>query len=172
MLTAVVPGALIEFRDLANSITRYDNSEYNKILSVHDWIAKNIFYDYDSLNDGSYKNTPLEKTAITALRNRRCVCQGYTDLSVALLRSIGIPAMGICCWAVGECNDDEALNQNRSNHIFTAAFCGGNWMLCDITWDSMNRYENDSYDEDKKLSHTYFDATVQFLSYTHRFVGY
>ena len=80
--------------------------------------------------------------------------------------------MGICCWAVGECNDDEALNQNRSNHIFTAAFCGGNWMLCDITWDSMNRYENDSYDEDKKLSHTYFDATVQFLSYTHRFVGY
>ena len=172
MLTAVVPGALIEFRDLANSITRYDNSEYNKILSVHDWIAKNIFYDYDSLNDGSYKNTPLEKTAITALRNRRCVCQGYTDLSVALLRSIGIPAMGICCWAVGECNDDEALNQNRSNHIFTAAFCGGNWMLCDITWDSMNRYENDSYDEDKKVSHTYFDATVQFLSYTHRFVGY
>ncbi len=171
-LTAVVPGAIIEFKDLANNITKYDNSEYNKILSVHNWVAKNIFYDYDSLSDGSYKNTPLEKTAITALRSRRCVCQGYTDLSVALLRSIGIPAMGICCWAVGEGDDEEALKQNRSNHIFTAAFCDGRWVLCDITWDSKNRYENDSYDEDKKLSHTYFDATVQFLSYTHKFVGY
>lgn len=49
-LTAVVPGAIIEFRDLANNITKYDNSEYNKLLSVHNWIAKNIFYDYDSLN--------------------------------------------------------------------------------------------------------------------------
>lgn len=171
-LTAVVPGAIIEFRDLANNITKYDNSEYNKLLSVHNWIAKNIFYDYDSLNDGSYKNTPIEKTAITALRSRRCVCQGYTDLSVALLRSIGIPSMGIYCWAVGEGDDEEALKQNHSNHIFTAAFCDGRWVLCDITWDSKNRYENDSYDEDKKLSHTYFDATIQFMSYTHKFVGY
>lgn len=171
-LTAVVPGALIEFRDLANNITKYDSSEYNKLLSIHDWVAKNIFYDYDSLNNGSYKNTPLEKTAIIALRNKRCVCQGYTDLSVALLRSVGIPAMGICCWAVGESDDEDALKDNRSNHIFTAAFCVGRWILCDITWDSKNRYEKDSYDEDKKLSHTYFDATVLFMSYTHKFVGY
>ena len=159
-LTAVVPGALTEFRALAYNITKYDGSEYNKLLSVHDWIAKNIFYDYDSLNDGSYKKTPLEKTAITALRNKRCVCQGYTDLSVALLRSIGIPAMGVYCWAKGECDDKEALKKNRSNHIFTAAFCDDRWVLCDITWDSKNRYENDCFDEDKKLSHTYFDINV------------
>lgn len=55
-LTAVVPGALIELKDLAKKITKYDSSEYNKLLSVHDWVAKNIFYDYDSFNDGSYKN--------------------------------------------------------------------------------------------------------------------
>lgn len=171
-LTAVVPGALIEFKDLAKKITKYDSSEYNKLLSVHDWVAKNIFYDYDSLNDGSYKNTPIEKTAITALRSRRCVCQGYTDLSIALLRSIGIPSIGIHCWALGEGNDDNALTNNQSNHIFTAAFINQRWILCDITWDSRNRYEKDSFDEDKKLSHTYFDATIQFLSYTHKFVGY
>lgn len=171
-LTAVVPGALIEFKDLAKKITKYDSSEYNKLLSVHDWVAKNIFYDYDSFNDGSYKNTPLEKTAITALRTRKCVCQGYTDLSVALLRSIGIPAIGICCWAVGEGDDENALKNNQSNHIFTAAYIDQRWILCDITWDSRNRYENDSYDEDKKLSHTYFDATIQFLSYTHKLIGY
>ena len=26
--------------------------------------------------------------------------------------------------------------------------------------------------KNKKLSHTYFDATIQFMSYTHKFVGY
>ena len=170
-LTAVVPGALVEFRSLATKITKYDSSEYNKLLSVHDWIAKNIYYDYDSLYDGSYKKTPLEKTAIIALRSKRCVCQGYTDLSVALLRSIGIPAMGICCWAFGE-GDDNPSNSNESNHIFTAAYCDKRWILCDITWDSRNRYEKESFDEDKKLSHTYFDSTVSFMSYTHKFIGY
>lgn len=35
-LTAVVPGALVEFRNLATKITKYDSSEYNKLLSVHD----------------------------------------------------------------------------------------------------------------------------------------
>lgn len=171
-LTAVVPGALVEFKDLANKITKYDSSEYNKLLSVHDWVAKNIYYDYDSLNDGSYKNTPLEKTAITALRTRRCVCQGYTDLSVALLRSIGIPSIGIHCWAVGEGDDENALKNNESNHIFTAAYIDQRWILCDITWDSRNRYEKDSFDEDRKLSHTYFDATIKFLSCTHKLVGF
>lgn len=151
-LTSVISGALAEFKDLANKITKYDSSEYNKLLSIHDWVAKNIFYDYDSLNDGSYKNTPLEKTAISALRNRRCVCQGYTDLSVALLRSVEIPCIGIHCWALGEGDNENALNNNRSNHIFTAAFIDQRWILCDITWDSRNRYENDSFDEDKKLS--------------------
>lgn len=170
-LTAVVPGALVEFRNLATKITKYDSSEYNKLLSVHDWIAKNIYYDYDSLYDGSYKKTPLEKTAIIALRSKKCVCQGYTDLSVALLRSIGIPAMGVFCWAFGE-GDDNPSNTSESNHIFTAAYCDQRWILCDITWDSRNRYEKESFDEDKKLSHTYFDSTVKFLSYTHKFIGF
>ena len=171
-LTAVVPGALAEFRQLATKLTKYDSSEYNKLLSVHDWVAKNIFYDYDSLYDGSYKNIPLEKTAIMALRSRKCVCQGYTDLSIALLRSIGMPAMGICCWAYGEGDDEGGSNGNDSNHIFTAAFCDNRWILCDITWDSKNRYENDSFDEDKKLSHTYFDSTLKFMSYSHKFISY
>lgn len=171
-LTAVVPGALTEFRNLANKLTKYDSNEYNKLLSIHDWLAKNIFYDYDSLNNGNYKNIPLEKTAITTLRTKRCVCQGYTDLSVALLRSIGIPSMGIHCWVAGENDDENAFKKNLCNHIFTAAYINDRWILCDITWDSKNRYENDSYNTDKKISHAYFDATVQFMSYTHKFINY
>ena len=79
--------------------------------------------------------------------------------------------MGICCWAFGE-GDDNPSNSNESNHIFTAAYCDKRWILCDITWDSRNRYEKESFDEDKKLSHTYFDSTVRFMSYTHKFIGY
>lgn len=172
VLTAVVPGALLEFKDLAHKITKYDSSEYNSLLSVHDWVAKNIYYDYDSLNDGSYKNTPIEKIAITTLRTRKSVCQGFTDLSIALLRSIGIPSIGINCWAIGESDDKNALKNNESNHIFTAAYIDRRWILCDITWDSRNRYEKDSFDEDKKISHTYFDTTLEFISCSHKLIGY
>ena len=169
-LTAVVPGALTEFRNLAIKLTKYVDGEYNRLLSIHDWVAKNIFYDYDSLYNGNYKNTPIEKTAIVALRSRKCVCQGYTDLSVALLRSIGISSMGICCWAVDGEDNPNPFHSNKSNHIFTAAFCDDRWVFSDITWNSKNRYEKEAFDEDRKLSHTYFDATVDFLSYTHKMI--
>ncbi len=168
-LTSVVPGALTEFRDLAFRITKYSNGNYEKILAVHDWVARNIHYDYDSLINSLYLNTPLEKTAILALRTKKCVCQGYTDLSVALLRTLEIPAVGVYCRA------DESTSSSSgddANHIFTFAYCDGRWIPMDITWDSRNRYEDGGFKNGGQISHLYFDMTLPYLSITHRIVDF
>lgn len=138
-LTSVVPGALPMFKKIAENATKYCSSIYDKILAIHDLIAKTIAYDYDSLENGTYKNIPLEKTAITTLKTYKGVCQGYTDLSIALLRSIGIPSMGLVC----ETNYDDS-QESRANHIFTVAFDTNRWLLMDVTWDSDLQYSNSS----------------------------
>ena len=168
-LTSVVPGALTEFRELAFRITKYSNGDYDKILAVHDWIARNIHYDFDSLVNSLYLNTPLEKTAITALRTKRCVCQGYTDLSVALLRTLGIPAVGVYCHAE---SSGMISSGNDINHIFTFAYGENRWIPMDITWDSRNRYEGGAFRKDALITHLYFDMTIPFMSGTHRIIGY
>lgn len=90
-LTTSVPGALPKITNLAKRLTKYCQSSYDKVLAIHDWIARNISYDYDSLEDGTYKDMPIERSAIDTLLSRKGVCQGYTDLSIALLRAVGIP---------------------------------------------------------------------------------
>lgn len=168
-LTSVVPGALPKFISLAKQLTKYCNSTFDKVLAIHDWIAKNISYDYDSLEDGSYKFIPLERSAINTLVSRKGVCQGYTDLSIALLRAVGIPATAIICFS--------KIDQNKydpdtdSNHIFTVAYFENSWHLFDMTWDSDMEYRNSVAKEKtgNGVSHFYFDCSIEFISYTHKF---
>ena len=168
-ITSVVPGALTEFRELAFRITNYSSGDYDKVLAIHDWIAKNIHYDYDSLIDSLYLNTPIEQSAILALRTRKCVCQGYTDLSIVLLRTIGIPAVGVYCRTEEDSTSEPS--KDEANHIFTFAYCDNRWILMDITWDSRNRFESGEFKKGEQISHLYFDSTIQFLSGTHRMLG-
>lgn len=168
-LTAAVPGALPKFINLAKRLTKYCQSNYDKVLAIHDWIAKNISYDYDSLEDGSYKDMPIERSAIDTLLSRKGVCQGYTDLSIALLRAVGVPSAAIICFSKREQNKYDP--ETESNHIFTAAYFDNRWHLFDITWDSDKEYSNSIVKEKtgSGVSHLYFDCSIEFMSFTHRF---
>ena len=73
--------------DHAASITYGLDDEYGKLLAVHDWVAENIFYDYDSLRRLNDRLVALERSTLDVLRTRRGVCQGYSDLAVSLLRA-------------------------------------------------------------------------------------
>ena len=71
----------------AEEIVDTGDSDLVKIRKVHDWVASNIWYDYDGLASGAAHTD--EKGA---LEDRRAVCWGYANLTAALLRSLGIPA--------------------------------------------------------------------------------
>lgn len=160
-------------KTLANNITKNKLLPYTKVLAIHDWIAENISYDYDSLNDGSY--IEKDSSALGTLLNKRGVCQGYTNLSVALLRSINIPSTQLTCFSLGISSSggwENKLNlESQANHVITAAYVSNRWVLMDVTWDSDNIYENGKYGTKTGLgiSHLYFDPTIAFISNTHRF---
>lgn len=150
----------------AQEVTAGKISAYEKLIAVHDWVASNIYYDYDALKTGG--GWPVD--ALKTLQTKRSVCEGYANLATAMLRASGIPAKTMIGYALY--SDEESWNLSnmygdRANHAWTEAFVEGRWTLMDVTWDSDNVYENGAYQTSNVL-HTYFDSTLEFFSYTHR----
>ena len=128
---------------LAQQITEEVGDDYNKALAIHDWVCDNISYDRDVL----YKRVERGDTsAIGVLSTRRSVCEGYANLTAALLRAAGIPAKKVSGYALGSTAADtfpaDALDRTGdTNHAWNEAFVGGRWIILDTTWDSDNAYE-------------------------------
>ena len=172
--TGTYQSDLPEITSLANKITKYKSGNYNKILAIHDWVAENLYYDKDALNSGRYRFERYD--VLSMLDNRRTVCRGYSKLAVTLLRAIDIPAIDVECFALGESSDGDWNDNNNltaeANHVITFALASNRWIIMDPTWDSVNEYRNGEYIEktDGGARHNYFDATLAFFSYTHRFI--
>lgn len=163
-----------EIVKLAHKITRFSYSNYEKILAIHDWVASNIYYDYDSLADNSYIHQ--KRDALSVVNRKRTVCAGYSKLAVTLLRAVGVAAVNMDCFALGgsTCGDWEVPSnmEDEANHVVTFAYADDRWLMMDVTWDSDNEYRNGNYGKKSGygVSHQYFDCTLAFFSYTHRFI--
>lgn len=134
------------------------------LVRVHDWVAKNVSYDYDALAEGLIDDV---HSAVDVLSRRRSVCCGYHNLTTALLRACGIPAVGIACCSL-------LHGTQKVDHIMTAAFVDNRWHLMDVTWDSDLEYRHGRVKAKTGmgLSRSYCDATLPFISLTHRFDEY
>jgi hypothetical protein len=165
----------VKITNLARLIVNNFSETYDKILAIHDWVAENIYYDFDALSHLDDRSICISKP-LDVVTSRRTVCQGYTDLSIALMRSIGIPAVGVICFSLGlDSSGGWERRENleaESNHIFPAAFCDSRWLFMDVTWDSGNEYRNGKFIKSKvPVSRKYFDITTRFLSNTHRLIS-
>lgn len=61
-------------------------STYGKIKTIHDYICKNVRYDYDTLYDSSKG----KYTAYNALMKKKAVCQGYASLFYRMATDAGL----------------------------------------------------------------------------------
>lgn len=166
----------LNIKKLAAQIASGLTDKMSIIKAVHAWVALNISYDYDSLIDDAHIDK--DNTALGAYIGRKCVCRGYTHLSLALLRSLHIPAIKIYCYSLDITTDCGWHNHNnlqsQPNHVFPAAWNGTRWVIMDTTWDSRNLYEDGHFSRGNSFAYPYkyFDVSLDFISQTHRFVAY
>lgn len=156
----------------AKSITKGITNDYDKVVAVHDWVAKNICYDYDGLYG---RTDEVEYIASDVLKSKKSVCQGFADLSAALLRAANIPTRVVEGYALGIGSTSEWTNdifeEETVNHAWNEAYVDGRWIIFDATWDSGNAYENGRYKfSDSAVSYQYFDPTIEVFSSTHYIV--
>lgn len=167
--TSIVP---VKVYNLAQRICSKTYSEIQKVYAIHNWVADNIYYDYDAI-DFLPPNKWVTKSRYV-LDSRHTICQGYCNLALDMLRSVGIPTCTLSCYALEDLEKEgwhlsKSMKAN-SNHVITACYVDNRWLLMDITWDSLNRYENGGFVKGD-IRHKYFDVTLSFLSNTHRIVS-
>ena len=158
-----------EIIDLANSITAGITNDYDKAVAIHDWVCNNIYYDWDRYLSGNYIG--MDTSALGTLHSKRSVCDGYANLTAALLRAAGVPAKKISGFALGVSNDywPENYDPNKdTNHAWNEFWANGRWVILDTTWDSDNAWRNGGVEKNTGLrGYHYFDINVGLLSADH-----
>lgn len=168
-LSAFSPEDLRELQEKAAEIVGTETDPYEKTVLIHDWVANNIYYDYDAYHS---ENIPEERgNAMWVLRNRMAVCEGYTRLFNALLRTQNIPCVlssGVARHYPAKWSD---MDQNKSNHAWSEVYVDGRWILVDVTWDSMCELER-GVKTTEPCRYTYFDPIDEVLADEHRILEY
>lgn len=100
--------------NLAKKITAGKRTETEKSRAIFDWVAKNIAYNAQLINDP----TPPIYSALTTYETRVVLCSGYADLSAALHRAVGI----------------EAKVDYGENHAWNEVKLNGVWQTEDPTY--------------------------------------
>lgn len=118
-----------EVSEVIASMELDDKTEDYKAAKIYEYITSHVVYDYDNLNNSSYK---LKYTSYAALINGTSVCQGYANLFYRLCREAGLSARIISGTGAG---GDHAWNIVRIENLYYNV---------DSTWDagrSPSQYE-------------------------------
>ncbi len=156
-----------EIVSLSNEITIGISDEYDKVQAIHNWVAANIYYDYDSFYGGEYGDVDAK----SVLASKKSVCAGYANLMSALIRSQGIPCRVQSGFALGIGEEQKWTSANmkkESNHAWNEVYVDGRWIIIDATWDSSNEYRDSKYIKGDSIKQIYFDSTMEFFSFSHK----
>jgi hypothetical protein len=103
-----------------------------KAAHIYQWVTHNISYDYKAIESGK----PLEyKSAGAVLKAKNTVCQGYSALTVELLKNSGIEATTVEGYTAQFLSDSIPLIAS-SDHEWIAFKIDRSWYLGDPTWDA------------------------------------
>lgn len=156
--------------DRAYQITAGCESDLDKTVAIHDWVCNNIYYNWDALNG---REPYGDVSALGVLASRRSVCEGYANLTIALLRAVGVPARKVSGYALGVGTSGWPAGffdgpPYASNHAWLEAWVNGRWIIIDPTWNSVNEYENGQVQDDGGLrDYLYFDISPEFFAFNH-----
>ena len=147
----------------SDEIVGNETDDYTKVFLLYQWVAENIYYDYDA-----YYNPDLRTiNTATVLDQRRGVCAGYAALLRDLILAQGIPA--IYCSNLSLNNSSYALTASGGEgHAHTEVYVDGRWIVMDATWDSNNEYRRGSYLTEAPNGFYYFDITPEAFALDHK----
>lgn len=144
-----------EYNSVIDGIVRnanYENSLFDKVLYVHDYILENTEYYYD-LSEGKVEYD-LGYTSYGCLVEGKTVCAGYARAFTSIMRRLGIE-----CGFEFDAKADAGFFKN--GHVWNYCKLDGEYYYFDLTWDDT------IFDEEGCNSYVYFGITKEELDASH-----
>ncbi|MFL5741899.1 MAG: transglutaminase domain-containing protein [Flavisolibacter sp.] len=113
---------------LASYIKQNFTTDSDRIRAIYVWITHHVSYDLLRLQAILNNQEPPQQTVDDVLHVRSAVCQGYSDLFVALCDAVGIRAMEVGGYTKTQ------KKVSPIPHAWAAALLNGEWWLFDPTW--------------------------------------
>lgn len=134
---------------VAEMANEYD-TDYEKILFVHDYIINNTTYDYEGADSGV---NGIWGTAYGCLVNGSAICQGYAEAFMLIMNKLNIE----CGLVTGD--------SERGRHAWNYVKADGKYYWIDVTWDDPENTESGT----GRLEHKYFLINDEMLTRTRSF---
>ena len=132
-LNSCLPAEIVS---VSNQICENTVDEYEKIKKINQWVATNIVYDYEYYEG---KKTTGYLEPLDVLHHKLTVCEGYANLTRALIQAQNIPCQKVSGYALGLGTkgvwDETNLKITESNHAWNRAYVKNRWVNLDSTWD-------------------------------------
>jgi hypothetical protein len=122
-------------------------SEYERVVSLHDCLAKNVEYEYDHHSETSH-------SVLGGLLKRKTVCEGFAKTFKLLCDGANIKCIVVSGTATPEGKASE-------NHAWNIVKLGGDCYHIDVTWDSC------AFKKTDMLSHAHLNLTDNDIAQDH-----
>lgn len=114
-------------KEIISQVIQNDMTDAEKVLAIHDWMCRNVRYDYDALKkiEQGIELTESEKEcydAAGAVLKGKAVCSGYSFAFADFMELLNIPY--------------EIVTSETMNHAWNEVKLDGEWYWIDNTWDA------------------------------------
>lgn len=126
---------------IANNIDA-NNTDYENIKILHDYIINNTKYDVERNEKGTSDYESY--SAYGLLFDHFATCNGYTDTMAIMLSKLNLKNYKIA-------TTPDQISYDSTGHIWNAVYLDGKWLHLDLTWDDPVSDSGENY-----LYHKYF----------------
>lgn len=148
-------------KQVLREIVTDNMTEYEKALSIFDWICLNSVYDHKTANSTSTQISFTNYTSFSlegVLKDSLSVCDGFSKTYSLLCNMEGID-----CFRFTGGIDRDGNGVFEGLHAWNKVKVSGNWYVVDITWSVIDTDANDfgqdgatQYNSNEFLNHAYF----------------
>jgi len=117
---------------LATYLNEKTTTDLEKVRAYYMWITANIDYDTKTF----FSANPKPRTsAADALKYKRAICQGYSELFKALCEQSKIPCFLLSGYSKGY-GYNTKKDLTSADHAWNVVYLNDQWQLIDATWGS------------------------------------
>lgn len=127
-------------KTLSNDFRGYSTDETEKVKEIFLWIAKNIDYDVEAVDEANYH---LASSYISVFDRGKGLCLGFSQLFATICKHTGMESRVITGYAKGDSYEAE-YTFRRPNHAWNSVRINGKWHLLDVAWASSMRMSIES----------------------------
>ncbi len=181
----MTPSKTSYIRTISDRVTQGAYTDYDKLLKIYEYTAKNFYYDSVAFSTHSYQyadpydniyNYENGLSSANSVSGRvHTTCQGFSAIYLALARAQGIPTRFVYGHRLAVPSNDWLTEDNIDvrDHWWAESYVNGKWIFVDPTVGTTNKYNKSTgaWTYTGLTNYTYFDASDEQVATSHVYMN-